>query len=174
MTDFATRLNCEPNVIPKVCRSKSTLVTQNRSLLAPVTRRPPSIGYVLDRWTRATNVVDGNQIKPILVSRASVTQHPHGGHPRNVALFAPADRLEGGSADRGAAGLHLDKRDRPAFPDYQVEIVPPKFEAMRLDRPAARREEGYGDSFSMDAEQLASVFPFLDWNEAAGVGHGPG
>ncbi len=30
VTDFATRLRCEPNLIPKFCRSNSKLVTQNR------------------------------------------------------------------------------------------------------------------------------------------------
>ena len=53
------------------------------------------------------------------------------------------------------------------------EIVPPELEAMGFDRPAAGREERDGDPLSVYAEQLATVLPFLDRNEAAGVGHGP-
>jgi hypothetical protein len=129
---------------------------------------------MLDGGSGTPDIVDGNQIKPILVSGASVAEHPYGSHPRDIPLFAPADRLEGGSTDHGAASLYLHKCDRPAFPDYEVEIVPPELEAMGLNRPAAGREEGYGDSLSMYAEQLAPVFPFVDPNEAAGVGHKPG
>ncbi len=128
---------------------------------------------MLDRWSSAPGIMDRNQIKPVLVLGVSVPEHPHRCHPREVSLLPPADRLEGGSADGGAASLHLHKRDRPAFPDDEVEIVPPELEAMGFDRPATGREERDGDPFSVYAEQLATVLPFLDRNEAAGAGHGP-
>lgn len=134
----------------------------------------PRVGHVFDRWGGAAGAPDGHQVKPILVSGTSVAEHPHGSHPGNVALLAPADRFEAGSADRGAPSLHLDKGHRPAFSDHEIDIVPAELEAMSLDRPAARREEGYGGPLPVHTEQLALVFPFVNRNEAAAVSHGPG
>jgi len=139
-----------------------------------MTCRSPRIGYVLNSRGRTAGTTNGDQIKPILVSGTSVAEHPHGSHPGDVALLALTDCLEGRSADCGSASLHLDKGDCPAFSDHEIDIVPPELETMSLDRPAARREEGYGGPLPMDAEQLALVFPFVNRNEAAPVRHGPG
>jgi hypothetical protein len=80
---------------------------------------------MLDRRGSPVRSTDRYQIKPILIVRPPVPEHPDRSHASDVALLAPADRLEGGSADCRVTGLHLDKGDRAALSDYQVDIVPP-------------------------------------------------
>jgi hypothetical protein len=95
--------------------------------------RSPRVGDVFDRWRGSAATPDGDQIESILVSRMSVAECPHGSHPGDVALLAPTDRLEARSAHRGAASLHLDKGNRPALSDDEIDIVPAELEAMSLD-----------------------------------------
>ena len=53
----------------------------------------------------------------------------------------------------------------------QIEVVAAQLEAVRLHRPAAGGEERNGDLLAAEAEELALVFPFGGWNEAAGARH---
>ena len=100
-------------------------------------------------------------------------EQPDGGHPRDIALFALADRLDRRTAAAGAAGLYFHEGHHVPLPDHEIEIVPAQLEAVRLDRPAAGGKKSASDLVPVEAEQLALIFPLGCRDEAAGARHGP-
>jgi hypothetical protein len=110
----------------------------------------------------ARAVLHRDQIKAIFVVRTTVSQHPHAGHSGNVALFPPVHRLQPTSACRAATGLHFDEGDRLAPAYDEIHVMASELEAMRFERPSTRGKKCECDAFSLQAEELTLVFPFLD------------
>ncbi len=128
---------------------------------------------MLDRRLSPEDVLYGDEIETVFVVRPAVPQQPDGGDSSDIALLAPADRFDRCSTVIRAASLHLDKGHQVALPDNQIEIVPAELETVSLHRPAAGSEKCYGELFSTETEELALVFPFGGWDEAAGARHDP-
>jgi len=107
----------------------------------------------------------------VLVIWPSMPEQPDGGDPGDIPLLAPADRFDGRPTAAGAPGLHLHEGHCIPLPDHEIEIVAAQLESVRLDRPAAGGKKPDGDLLAAEAEELALIFPFGGWNEAAGARH---
>ncbi len=108
-------------------------------------------------------LMNGDEIEAVLISWTTLAEHPHRSHPRDLSLLPSADRFERRSAAGGPPRLDLYERHRAPLPDYQIEVMPPEFEAVRLYRPATGDQKRHGDLFATKSEQLTLVFP-LGWS----------
>lgn len=119
----------------------------------------------------SAGILNREQVEAVLVSRTSVAEPPHSGHPGNVSLLSPADCLQSGPADAGATGLHLDERHRVPPANDEVDVMAAQPESVGFHHPSARGEVGDGGALTLEAKDMASVFPFRGGNESAAAAH---
>jgi hypothetical protein len=143
------------------------IMTEFTTLAAPLPGRTPGVFDMLYHLTPSTGVLHDQQIKPVLLARSPVSQQPDTGHARDVSLLAAIHRLECAAAYVAAPRFDLHKRNDLPPPHHQVDIVTAQLKAVRLERPAARREVGKSGALALDAKDLALILPLGNGNEPA-------
>jgi len=128
---------------------------------------------MLHHRVAARRVLNGHDVEAVLVGGPALAKHPDGGHPGDLSLLALADGFDRGPAGARPAGFYLHEGHGVAPPDNQVQVMPAELKAVGFYRPAAGSEEGDGDLFAPEPQELALIFPFGGWDEASGARHEP-